>query len=492
MGYTCGRRHTEDSLREIAKQFKTRTEFQKADGSAYHCAKFRGKEFLDDICSHMLSSYSTPQLICKHIMEKLLGVKCLYSTRKIITPYELDVYFSEFKLAIEYNGLGWHRSTDSIRRDEKKKKLCDSKKINLIVIVENNRDYENDVKNQLIENLVIINKLTNNNFTEQDIKKIDCSDVYEDIIKTKDIDEIKRKISECSSIKEFREKYSSEYSFLIKSKKLKLLDEIRSRIEYSDEELLKKCKEISDFSIFLKNHSKLYQRCKKRGLFDIATAHMDKTRRPYKSYTNEDLINLANKFKMKSHLKKKNNSLFSELTRRDILNLVTYDPNFIYRPHNKILKEIALKKCFDDSKKYDNYSDFKNDKELYKRCVSYKIVRKIIETFPKKDIRELIMEESKKYESFKDFAKSKWYLKTKKLPNLIGQIKIKNNWTLTTKDKINYVEMFPEIVKMINDGVPLTEISNTTGKNKTTIWRVKKQMHYIGILKSKFNIRSDK
>jgi hypothetical protein len=492
MGYTCGRRHTEESLREIAKQFKTRAEFQEKDSSAYQSARRMGKAFLDDVCSHMLSSYSTPQLICKNIMEKLLGMKCLYSTRKIITPYELDVYFPKFKLAIEYNGLGWHRSEDSIRRDEKKKELCDSKKINLIVIVENNRDYENDVKNQLIENLERINKATHNNFTEQDIKKINCTNIYDEIVKSKDMNDIETKISECESVKEFREKYISEYNFLKKIKKLKLLDKIRNRIEYSDEELIQKCKEIKDFSIFLKNHSNLYQRCKKRGLFDMATAHMDKTRRPYKSYTNDDLINLANKFKMKSHLKKKNKSLFSELIRRNILNLVTYDPNFIYTPHNKILKEIALKKCFDDAKKYNNYSDFKNDKELYKKCVNYKIVRKIIETFPKKDIREIIMEESEKYESFKDFAKSKWYLKTKKLPNLIGEIKTKNNWSFTTKDKINYIETFPEIVKMINDGVSLTEISSTTGKNKTTIWRVKKQMYYIGILKSKFNIRSDK
>lgn len=322
MGYTCGRRHTEESLREIAKQFKTRAEFQKKDSSAYQRAKAKGKHFLDYICDHMVKGpYSTPQLICKHIMEKLLGMKCLYSTRKIITPYELDVYFPKFKLAIEYNGLGWHRSEDSIRRDEKKKELCDSKKINLIVIVENNRDYENDVKNQLIENLGIINKLTNNNFIEQDIEKIDCSDVYEDIIKTKDINEIKRKISECSSIKEFREKYISEYSFLIRCKKLKLLDGIRNRIEYSDEELIQKCKEIKDFSIFLKHHYDLYQRCKKRKLFEKATKHMDRIKARYRKFTDKKLLNLMKRYKTKSEIKKKNCSLYGELKKRELLQL---------------------------------------------------------------------------------------------------------------------------------------------------------------------------
>jgi hypothetical protein len=494
MGYTCGRKHTEESLREIAKQFNTRSEFQSKDGSAYHCARFRGKEFLDSICEHMVKgSYSTPQLICKHIMEKLLGMKCLYSTRKIITPYELDVYFPEFKLAIEYNGKKWHLKEITSKRDEIKKELCVQNGITLIIIRENNRDYENDVKNQLIEHLDIINKVTNKNFTQLDVSEVDCSNVYDDIFKMKDINEIKRKILECSSIKEFQKKYISEYNFLRRNKKLELLDELRTVKQYSNEELLEKCKKISDFSIFLKNHSNLYHRCKKRGLFDIATEHMFKiTKRPYRCKTNDELIDLANKFNMKSQIKKENYVLFLELKRRELFDSVTYNPDFEYKYSVTILKEKRLQKCFDDAKKYDNYSDFKNDSELYKKCVSYKIVKKIINAFYKKDINEVILEESKKYKTLKEFMETIWYRRTKAIKGLMRKIKKQNNWSFFNKEKPDYIKKFPEIVKMINDELSLIEIFKLTGVNKTTIWRVKKQMHDIGILKVKFNIRNDK
>lgn len=334
MGYTCGRRHTEESLREIAKQFKTRSEFQKKDSSAYHCARRRGKKFLDSICEHMfLICYSTPQLICKRIMEKLLGLECLYDTRKIITPYELDIYFPKFKLAIEYNGKGWHRSIDAVRRDNNKQKLCDKNNITLIIIKENNRDYENDVKSQLIDNLKIINKITNNNFVESDILNIECSEIYDDIVNKRDIEEIKDKISQCYSIKEFQEKYGTEYSFLCKNKKTELLHHLKQRAEYSDEELFKLCKNISNYSDLLKNHYNIYQSLYKRKLLKKATEHMDKKKKPYRNHTNKQLLKLANKFTTKSHLKKINTSLRSELIRRNILDLVKWK---VQKIHKKI------------------------------------------------------------------------------------------------------------------------------------------------------------
>jgi hypothetical protein len=436
-------------------------------------------------------NYSTPQLICKHIMEKLLDVNCLYSTRKIITPYELDIYFPEFKLAIEYNGKVWHLKENVIERDKNKKVLCYQSGITLIVIQENNRDYERDVKMQLIQHLDVINNATKRNFKESDIVGIDCLNVFEDIFKKRDIDEIKKKISECSSIKEFQEKHGTEYSFLRKNKKLKLLNDLKQRVEYSDDELFKYCEKISNYSDLLKNHYSIYQLLYKRGLLEKATEHMDKKRRPYRNHTNDEILELANKFKMKSHLKKRNTSLYLELMNRKILDSVVYDPNFIYKPHNKILKEIALTKCFDDAKKYNNYEDFKKDKDLYDRCAKYKIVRKIIETFPKKNINDVILEESKKYKNFKEFTNSILYLKTKKIPKLIQKVKSQNNWSFNTKEKTNYIKMFPQIVEMINNDTAIQQISNITGINKTTIWRVKRQMKDEGILKVKFNIRKN-
>lgn len=490
MGYTCGRKHTEESLREIAKLYNTRSEFQKKDPSAYSSANRRGNCFLNSICEHMVNgSYSTPQLICKKIMEKLLGIKCLYNTKSIITPYELDIYFPNFKLAIEYNGKGWHNSEDAKRRDSNKKILCDRNGITLIYIEENNRDYEKDVKNQLILNLEIINKITNNNFSNLDINKIDCCEIYDDILKTRNIEEIKNKILSCSSIKEFRNKHPYEYNFLIKIKKKELLKKIKQTKEYSENELLEECKRISNYSDLLKKHSNIYQCCVRRGLLDKATAHMKKMRSPYKNYTNEKLLDMANKFEMKSYLKRKNTPLYLELIKRDILKLVIYDPNFVYKSSRTLSKENILEKCFEDAKKYDNYYDFKNDKNLYDLCVKYKIIRKIIKKFPKKNIGLIILEESKKYENFKEFTKSIWYIKSKKIKGLIQKIKKQNNWSFKTKENINYIEKYPNVVKMINDKFQINDIYKMTGVNKTTIWRLKVQMHKKGILKNNYKFK---
>ena len=182
MGYTCGRRLTEDVLREIAKKYKTRSEFQHKDSSAYVTARKRGKEFLDSICSHMLNvSFSIPQLICKFIMETILEEISLYNSRKIIPQYELDVYFPSYRLALEYCGKRWHSSKDVMERDEIKKKLCESLGITLLVINENSRDYENDVKNQIIKNLDVINQSCDKAITEKQILDINCDSVYKEI-----------------------------------------------------------------------------------------------------------------------------------------------------------------------------------------------------------------------------------------------------------------------------------------------------------------------
>jgi hypothetical protein len=491
MGYTTGRRHTEESLREIAKKYNTKTEFQTKDKGAYTTSLNKGERFFNSICEHMISgAYSTPQLICKKIMEELLGLKCLYNTKRIITPYELDVYFEEFKLAIEYNGNGWHESEEVLQRDKIKKQLCAERGITLIHILENSRDYEKDVKAQLISNLPIINLSTNNNFLESDIINIVCSGIFEDILKTRDLNEIKRKVKECSSISEFQKKYISEYNFLRKNKKLELLDEIRTIEKYSDEELLERCKKISDYSEFLRDYSNLYSRCHKKGLLEKATSHMTINKGMYKKYTNEELLKLATKYNFKSHLKINNNPLFNEIKKRKLFNNVTYNPDFVYKYNVTIEKESRLQECFENAKKYDNYEDFRNDEILYKKCVMYKIINKIIDNFPKINIEETIINESKKYKTFKEFSETIWYRRTKNITGLIQKVKKENNWKFfANKEELNYVKDYPEVVEMINSGITAVEISKTIGICNSKIYTIKKEMHEKGILKVAFNIR---
>ena len=78
-------------------------------------------------------------------------------------------------------------------------------------------------------------------------------------------------------------------------------------------------------------------------------------------------------------------------------------------------------------------------------------------------------------------------MKTKHIKGLIQKIKKENNWSFTKKGKLNYIEKFPNIVKMINDSVELNDIFKITKIKKTTLWRIKVQMHKFGILKVSYN-----
>jgi hypothetical protein len=281
MGYTIGRRHTEESLKEIALLYKTRAEFQKNDSSAYSCSRKRGKQFLDSICGHMFKgSYSMPQLICKVIMEGLLKKSCLYNTRKIIKPYELDLYFEEYKLAIEYNGKGWHEKEEAKKRDFIKSRKCDDLNITLITLIENSRKYEQDIKSQLINFLPIINMATNNFFVESEILSIDCSEALKINEKFSDLETIKKEINSCSNIADFQKKYISSYNFLRKINRMDMLDDIREIKPHSNEEIISMCKKILYYSDFVKNNIQLYRKCHKRKILKDASSHMIKGSRP--------------------------------------------------------------------------------------------------------------------------------------------------------------------------------------------------------------------
>lgn len=85
-----------------------------------------------------------------------LGVKCSKS-RKIIPPYELDIYIPSKKLAIEFNGLYWHSSgskeTDHIKVNHlNKTELCESKGIQLLHIFEN--EWLSQVKQEIWKSVI--------------------------------------------------------------------------------------------------------------------------------------------------------------------------------------------------------------------------------------------------------------------------------------------------------------------------------------------------
>lgn len=77
------------------------------------------------------------------------------NSKKIIYPYELDIYLPDLKLAFEFNGLYWH--SEQIKGNNyhlNKTELCESKEIKLIHIYEDEWTFKNNIVKSRILNLL--------------------------------------------------------------------------------------------------------------------------------------------------------------------------------------------------------------------------------------------------------------------------------------------------------------------------------------------------
>ena len=213
-----GRDLNYDNLKKIALNYKTRGEFQYNDSSAYTVARKKG--FLNEICAHMsVIKFSIPQLILQDIMDNLFNLKSVYETRQIIKPYEIDIYYPQLKLGFEYQGKLWHTPKYNNNRDSIKNKLAKDLGIRLIYIFENNRRYEEDIKNQIIDNLNLINELTNIKINKQDVINYVVGDIYSKLYNKDEL------INIAKSYTSFKEFVKSENKVYFKLSRLHLLDE---------------------------------------------------------------------------------------------------------------------------------------------------------------------------------------------------------------------------------------------------------------------------
>jgi urease gamma subunit len=291
-----------EEIKIIASKYKSRSEFKKKDSSVYNIA--RKISVLDEVCSHMIKqSFSIPQLILFDIITNLFkNENIFYNYRKLIKPYEVDIYV-ENKIALEYDGKRWHEC-DSIDKN----KLISEKKIDFIKIVERNRNYEEDIKSQLIENINILNKY---DISKKDIMsiKIDYDKIYSSIL---DINDVYNEIKNYKNISDLMMRNNSLYN---KINKLNNYDDlvscIRVRNTYSDEYILDKVKRYEYLNDFIKKEANLYLYIKRKNKNKLNN-YLEKLKRKKRKVTIDYCIDVIknNNIRTKYQLRKIDPSIY--------------------------------------------------------------------------------------------------------------------------------------------------------------------------------------
>ncbi len=77
------------------------------------------------------------------------------NSRSVISPYEMDIYLPELKMAFEFNGLYWHSELHKdISYHKDKTKSCEDKGIKLIHVWEDSWVFKNDIIKSIIGNSI--------------------------------------------------------------------------------------------------------------------------------------------------------------------------------------------------------------------------------------------------------------------------------------------------------------------------------------------------
>lgn len=105
-------------------------------------------------------SQSSPELEIKDIINTMYNGKCIENSRSIIPPLELDLYYPEKNVAIEFNGNYWHDENHKPKDYHFNKfKLCKDKNIRLVSIYESDWYNKHDNIINLLKNIFIENKI---------------------------------------------------------------------------------------------------------------------------------------------------------------------------------------------------------------------------------------------------------------------------------------------------------------------------------------------
>ena len=116
-------------------------------------------------CSTLLNQYdlyneiaihrnlSKPQMELQEYISDIYDGDIIVNTKRIIPPYELDIYIPEKHLAIEYNGNYYHTTNNVDKKTHYNKSvMCEDKGIRLIHIFE--YEWDNPRQQPILENII--------------------------------------------------------------------------------------------------------------------------------------------------------------------------------------------------------------------------------------------------------------------------------------------------------------------------------------------------
>ncbi len=135
------------------------------------------KNILCTICNPLHSNKSSYENLIYDFIKNNFDGEILTNNRKIISPYELDIYLPSLKIGIDFNGLHWHNELYKNKEYHKiKSDLCLKKGIQLIYIWEDDWINKQDIVKSILMNK--LGKTSNKIFARKcEIKEINNNEI---------------------------------------------------------------------------------------------------------------------------------------------------------------------------------------------------------------------------------------------------------------------------------------------------------------------------
>lgn len=128
------------------------------------------------VCNPINLNVSGAELMIINFIKEYYDKEIILNSRKIIKPYELDIYLPELKIAFEYNGLYWHSDAHKDKNYHlNKTELCEHNGIQLLHIWEDDWVFNQDKVKSIILDKIDANKKIDSNLCE--IKELDISEI---------------------------------------------------------------------------------------------------------------------------------------------------------------------------------------------------------------------------------------------------------------------------------------------------------------------------